>query len=479
MATQIEYSIPFKQKPMLTYITEKKPDRFENKLIKTSNISPIKLGICHGISNSFLMYENSNLGSEYIKKISDSFSAISCDKIKDNILDKYIRNSIIKFNLPIFESLISQGINNQISYGNSFDFDRMSSKIRELIFDRKKQNESNIEYIKRIVSGNKITDIFNDPSVLIDEYDTIHSLDIFIKKIDSLKNEFNISDKLLFKIKMEIPLNNKDISNFLICFFSYKLKESNLQLTERKLNSGLINDNTHTIDNNVNMSTFGQLKTKNEIKNCIEMALDRKGYYYCLISIKGHCMAISAKKNKSADITIYKFFDAEKGLLITEDKNKFHKNISAILDNFNALGKTHQTKSGQVLASIFSIDKKIGSKIKLKIPEFNFIDIQNHIKNSLIKDKVKIDLLNNYKIKLKQHDTIKNITKATVYGHYKQWDIYSNETDVKKMVNSISEKLPIIKHKKGSLYINQSGDIHSYNLKFNLSRVIKNMFNFY
>ncbi|EFB74052.1 hypothetical protein PROVRUST_04541 [Providencia rustigianii DSM 4541] len=182
MATQIEYSIPFKQKPMLTYITEKKPDRFENKLIKTSNISPIKLGICHGISNSFLMYENSNLGSEYIKKISDSFSAISCDKIKDNILDKYIRNSIIKFNLPIFESLISQGINNQISYGNSFDFDRMSSKIRELIFDRKKQNESNIEYIKRIVSGNKITDIFNDPSVLIDEYDTIHSLDIFIKK---------------------------------------------------------------------------------------------------------------------------------------------------------------------------------------------------------------------------------------------------------------------------------------------------------
>ncbi|MFB9995667.1 hypothetical protein [Providencia rustigianii] len=73
----------------------------------------------------------------------------------------------------------------------------MSSKIRELILIEK-QNESNIEYIKRIVSGNKITDIFNDPSVLIDEYDTIHSLDIFIKN-RLIKNEFNISDKLLLK----------------------------------------------------------------------------------------------------------------------------------------------------------------------------------------------------------------------------------------------------------------------------------------
>ncbi|VEB67685.1 Uncharacterised protein [Providencia rustigianii] len=82
-------------------------------------------------------------------------------------------------------------------------------------------------------------------------------------------------------------------------------------------------------------------------------------------------------------------------------------------------------------------------------------------------------------MKLKNHDPVNNITKATIYGHYKKWNIFSNENDVKKMISSINEKLPIIKNKKGSLYITENGDIHSKKFKLSLKRIVKNVLNFH
>lgn len=46
------------------------------------------------------------------------------------------------------------------------------------------------------------------------------------------------------------------------------------------------------------------------------------------------------------------------------------------------------------------------------------------------------------------------------------------------MVDSIAEKLPLIKNKKGSVYINNNGDIYSQKLKLSLKNVLKNTFKF-
>ncbi|WP_051422650.1 hypothetical protein [Providencia alcalifaciens] len=77
MITQINFSVPFQQEPIVNYIATNIPDLFQNKLVKVSNISPIQAGICRGLSTCFLLHENNNRGTQYIEKINESFDTLA------------------------------------------------------------------------------------------------------------------------------------------------------------------------------------------------------------------------------------------------------------------------------------------------------------------------------------------------------------------------------------------------------------------
>lgn len=484
MPTPTKYSIPLEQDTILSYIVNTIPNRFENRLVKTSNVSLAEIGICQGISNSFLMYENNNLGTHYIRAISDSFNSISSNELPKNTLEKYILNSKKKFDLTILETLFSSGINNQIDYEYALELNNLSKQVNRLEISDNLNKESNINYLKKLLKSINFEEILNNKFTFLKEKENNKHFDFFMKDLmnskDSSLESINIPikkiDQIKVKLRNEIPLTKNNAMYILKAYFHHESAKINAIISDRKIRAGLINDNTYTLGHKINTHDKHALKTHSEIKQDIEESLLNKGYYYSSVATKTHAMAISAKINGNEKI--YKFFQPTYGLLETKDKHVFYNHLFSIIDDYNIKGKVLQTTAKQGLLDVSSIERKIDYKNTLKLPEFKDIDIQNHIKSELIRDNVKIDLNNEYKLKLKSHDPITNITKATIYGHYKKWNISSNESDIKKMVDSIAEKLPLIKNKKGSVYINNNGDIYSQKLKLSLKNVLKNTFKF-
>lgn len=252
-----------------------------------------------------------------------------------------------------------------------------------------------------------------------------------------------------------MPLTTDDAHLILIAFLKFELDRMGLISVDRQIRAGLIDDNTQPLENRQNINHYGELKTLADIEMDIDESIKSKGYYYSLVETIGHCMAISAKSNNKK--VVYTFFDPNNGILFDEDSYRFFKQLSQFFNEFSTNDQTEHSYAGHALLNVRIIDKRANSQNKLSLPEFSDEDIQTNIKNALIKNKANIVLPNNFKIKLKSHDLISNITKITIYKGLKKWNLDSNETDVKKMISTITENLPLIKNTKGNLSIDKYG----------------------
>jgi hypothetical protein len=467
MNTQVKFSIPFQQEPIVNYIATDIPNLFENKLVKVSNISPIQAGICSGLSNHFMMYENHGLGSQYIKKLNDAFHIISNREYPKNTLDKYVLNSTKKFKTAEFNTLIYQAINEQVDYINSLELNKLALDINTISIRDIYSQEDNIRYLNKLLKSGEIHERLNMPDTFLINYDFPANLVFFIEKIlDRIcSNRLHLSQEeiepIREKLSHKIPLTTNDARLILTAFLKFEADKMSLISVDRRTLTGLINDNAQPLGNRKNTNHYGELKTLADIEMDIDESIKSKGYYYCLVETIDHCMAISAKN--SDEKVIYTFFEPNKGILFDEDSHSFFSQLSQIFDEFNINGQTERSYAGHALLNVRMIDKRTNSQNKLSLPNFSDEELQTNIKNALIKDKVNIALPDNFKIKLKSHDSISNITKLTVYKGLKKWNIDSNETDVKKMISTITEKLPLIKSEKGNLSIDEYGDIHNRN----------------
>ncbi|MBC5789783.1 hypothetical protein [Providencia sp. JUb39] len=170
MITQVKFSIPFQQAPIVDYIATIIPSLFENKLVKVSNISPIQAGICSGLSNHFMMYENHDLGSQYIKKLSDAFHIISSQEYPQNTLDKYVLNSTKKFKIAEFNTLIYQAINEQVDYVDSFELNELLFDIKNLSIRDIYPQEDNVRYLNKLLKSGEIHERLNMPDTFLINY---------------------------------------------------------------------------------------------------------------------------------------------------------------------------------------------------------------------------------------------------------------------------------------------------------------------
>src|SRR5699024_7714851 len=123
-------------------------------------------------------------------------------------------------------------------------------------------------------------------------------------------------------------------------------------------------------------------------------------------------------------------------------------------------GETERSYAGHTLLNVRLIQKKTDSHNRIKLFSLTNNEIQDNIKKSLIKNKIEIALSENFKMKLKHHDSINSETQLSIVGLKRKWNIYSTETDVEKMILTVAEKLPLIKNKKGNLSIDEYGEIH-------------------
>ncbi|HHR6079136.1 TPA: hypothetical protein ACS7ZY_001485 [Providencia alcalifaciens] len=464
MITPVKFSIPFQQGPIVNYIATNIPSLFKNKLVKVSNISPIQAGICVGLSSHFMTHENHGLGSQYIKKLSDAFNAISSQEHPKNMLDKYVLNSTKKFKLAEFSTLIYQAINEQIDHRDSFELSELSFDINNLSIRDIYPQEKNNDYLNDLLESGEIHERLSMPDTFLINFDFPANLAFFIEKLQD-KNHSNrlyLSQEeiepIREKLSHELPLTINDARLILTAFLKFEVEKVSLMSVDRQIRTGLINDNAQLLENKQNTNHYDGLKTLADIEMDIDESIKSKGYYYCLVTTIEHCMAISARNSDKK--VIYKFFDPNNGILIDKDSYHFFNQLSQIFDEFKINGQTKRSYSGHILLNVYTIDKRTNSQNKISLPDFSNEEIQTNIKNALIKDKVKIKLPGNFNIKLKNHDSINNITQSTIYKGLKKWNIDSSEIDVKKMISAITEKLPLIKNKKGNFSIDKYGEIH-------------------
>ncbi|MGO2334791.1 hypothetical protein [Providencia sp.] len=184
----LKYNIPFRQAPVINYIAKEIPHRFSHKITNIANISIITRGICHGLSNAFIMYENNNKGKDYINEINGSFNCINSINENKNTFRKYYLDSIKLFSNANFDQLISTSINNQSDYDKSYYFNEMYEDVNKFNLPIRTKNQSNFDFIKKIITENKIKDTYNNPIHLIDESEVIDYIYFFFDSVTNPKS---------------------------------------------------------------------------------------------------------------------------------------------------------------------------------------------------------------------------------------------------------------------------------------------------
>ncbi|MBS0925445.1 hypothetical protein JK188_13240, partial [Providencia sp. JGM181] len=394
MITHTKFSVPFQQEPIVNYIATNIPDLFQNKLVKVSNISPIQAGICSGLSNYFMMYESHNLGSQYIKKLSDAFHIISSQEHPKNTLDKYVLNSTKKFKMAEFNTLIYQAINEQADYINSLELNKLALDINNISVRDIYPQEDNVRYLNKLLKSGEINRRLNMPDTFLINYNFPANLAFFIDKIldRNCSSSLHLSQEEIVpireKLTHKIPLTTNDAHLILTAFLKFEVDKMSLISVDRRIRAGLINNDAQPLENRQNTNHYGELKTLADIEMDIGESIKSKGYYYSLVETIDHCMAISAKSNSKK--VIYTFFDPNNGILFDEDSYSFFKQLSQFFDEFSTNDQTEHSYAGHVLLNVRIIDKIANSQNKLSLPEFSDEDIQTNIKNVLIKNKVNI-----------------------------------------------------------------------------------------
>ncbi|MEX9950047.1 hypothetical protein AB7X11_16195 [Providencia alcalifaciens] len=465
MIKKVKFSIPFQQAPIVDYIATNIPSLFENKLVKVSNISPIQAGICRGLSTCFLMHENNNRGTQYIEKINESLDTLTHSEKPQDTLDEYLLNLTKKIKLAEFNVLIHQAINEQIDYGNATELNNLSLDINNFTLREIGAQEENIEYLVNLLQIPEITQKLNEPDTFLTDYNFPANIERYINKILNKDNTDHLYlssenvEKINEKLSNKKPLTINDAKLILTSFCLHEVDRITLISAARKVYSGLINDNSYTLKDRHNTNHDGELKTLSQIELDIDESIKNNAYYYCLLASLNHCMAISVQRCHQK--VIYKFFDPNEGILISEDSYEFFNQLFQIFNEFNINGETERSYAGHTLLNVRLIQKKTDSHNRINLFSLTNNEIQDNIKKSLIKNKIEITLSENFKMKLKHHDSINSETQLSIVGLKRKWNIYTTETDVEKMILTVAEKLPLIKNKKGNLSIDEYGEIHN------------------
>ncbi|EKT57816.1 hypothetical protein [Providencia rettgeri] len=137
---KIKFDIPFEQEKLLTYFNKKENDSLRKKLTQVRNTSKASNGICHGLSNLYLLNENKNEGDKLIESMGAALKSI---KSQSDRLRNKKQNDV---EISLLNKQIVNGLNIQISYERAYDFNKIAHKIDSLLIDKKRINHhSSIE----------------------------------------------------------------------------------------------------------------------------------------------------------------------------------------------------------------------------------------------------------------------------------------------------------------------------------------------
>ena len=440
----IEFNIKFDQEKLCQYITKKSYSNVVKKLTQVNNISSAYDGICRGLSNSYLLHENSDQGDTFINGINNSFKNIKKIKGKLNTIERYKHKSLKVFSKALLNEIIADSLNNQINYHRAVDFATLSFLPSSLTLSKRDEGSSNLDYIETILNENKIK-INKKISYINHENEIVELIRIYYKIIKSssdglIKNTYpdlRISNELKNKIINEQILTSDEIKNFMENAFIFNSQYSMQKMTGKKLNAGIINNKNFSISHSENIFNFPYKINLNELRKHIEEQLELNNSYLSLVSREQHCMAISIRSDITTNSYIYKFFDPNYGIKKYRDKNVFFNSLEKMLEYETKITSKNRNNLGEFIIRTMPMEKFNNNK--LKPPEIDQQHFHNHLKNALIDKKIKIS--KKHSIILKNHDNDTNKTSIKISNKNKSTNIEIQENDTEKLIKLISNNL--------------------------------------
>lgn len=325
MINLLKFSYKFEQSKIINHYKNTSKNEFSRQVIGVHNMKEVEKGICYGLTHSFLRYAHANHEKTYVKEFMRSLKKIQHERTPSNTQSYFINN------------LFYQAVEKQrvIDYVCNID-----NAIHHFKYSHKDLNTSMHQHIKQVIIENY--------SILVD-YRIPESEGLnFIKSINDLYNytystsashRQNILER---KSQIEIDLIKKtakeiktkcssytinDLSTRCIPLFFQLVKNHQKALIKQKIeqenkNDGIQYDTYTIIDNRVNLNPQNYI-TFNQFKQRINNRLARKQDTLCDFLSLNHAMGVVIKHVKNK--VVFQFFEPNRGLFITTNKNKFFK----------------------------------------------------------------------------------------------------------------------------------------------------------
>ncbi len=461
----IEFNIKFDQEKLCQYITKKSYSNVVKKLTQVNNISSAYDGICRGLSNSYLLHENSNQGDAFINGINDSLMNIKKTKGKLNTIERNKHKSLKVFSKALLNETIADSLNNQINYDRAFNLAKLSHFPSSLEFSENDKNSNNLNFIETILNKNK-TQINKKFNYLSHENEIIELIKIYyniakLAESNLMKNTYpdlRLSTELKNKIINEQILTTDETKEFLKNAFIFNSQLTMQKMTGKKLNAGTINNKNFPINHSENIFNFPYEINLKKLKENIENKLTISNSYLSLVATKTHCMAISVSFDTTTKNYIYKFFDPNYGIKKYKDKDDFFNSLEELLEYSTNKNSKNRNEFNELIIECTPMEKTNNNN-KLKSPEIDQQVFHNYLKNSLINKKIKLS--KTHSIILKNHDSDKNKTSVNIFNKNKSTNIEIQENNTEKLIKLISDNLSKI-----NFDINKTWEFDEKNLSF-------------
>ena len=470
MFNTTNYSIPFHQSNLLSYVEENKDvmNKLGNQLKSITNISEVcQGGTCYGLAHTFAAYELHGLGAESINQLNNCLQPVSLTKSPYEQIEKYTQKSFKECISKVLASRCTDIFNIQINQMPQHFYKYMAVKVDSLKLPDKPQDIENLEYIMRCLDNNKHevkrSDSYNieyetERKVIYDFYKTIE-----LGLESSFPEIFKVDPIIYKKIQDKVSLTESEIKLFLKYAYHYCRLHYSYETAIFNSDIGI------TYSNKVSSLSYNNIiynktldVTLQQIENHLSTIEDNKITSALLFLTNCHAMTISGRYDEQKKQYIFSFFEPNKGLLQTNDKTQIIDLIKEITAGYFIPPLTftanfpfiERTLISQAIGSVIYLEKRNELSKKPYLPSINKKEIQILTKKHLAEDKVDMTLYNGAKLKFVDYDPKNDKIKLELMTKTKNYTLYSEFNDVNTTISLINASMDEYqKHKSKDIYI--------------------------
>ncbi|CAG9423408.1 hypothetical protein [Providencia alcalifaciens] len=365
-------NIKFEQIKLTNHFKNTAENEFSRNIIGIKNMQEAEKGVCYGLTHAFLFYAHANDEKTYIKNLARALKKIHSIKENTRHYRTFLNDAFCQ--IIYKQALIDYALH--IDYVmKKFDFSNDSSELKQ----KNTLNSINEIFFKNsalLLDNIREDDAINFKRALHQLYSYTYSTSESTRE-DILKGKSRFECHLIKLTAREIKkkcsnftltdLSLKDMKPFFELVKNHQKKIVKHQIIQKNSQYNIKYDTYTIIDNNVKLNSQNYI-TLEQFKQRINNRLQQQKDTICDFITKNHAMGITIKHIN--DKVIFKFFEPNKGLYITENKKKFFNLIEKTMAQQACLVNTQHEKIIEINTSYADKLHQYPLSNKIKEPKF-------------------------------------------------------------------------------------------------------------